>query len=394
MATKNHDITRRTFLGTVGAAAVGSALASTGKEVSSQEKPNVVYVFADQWRAQSFGHCGDPDAITPNIDALSKESVNFTHAVSGMPVCSPYRASLLTGQYWLTHGVFVNDVHLSDDTPSLADAFKAGGYDTAYIGKWHVDGRGRSSFIPRERRKGFDYWKVLECTHNYNHSDYFADSPEKLIWPGYDAIAQTRDAQEYIRNHSKDKPFLLVLSWGPPHNPYETAPEEYKKMHPKEKVHLRPNVPEDHAAKAREDIAGYNAHCTTLDACLGDILDTLKETGLDENTLFVFTSDHGDMLFSQGMQRKQKPWNESLMVPLMMRWPKKFGHEGREVDTLINTPDIMPTLLGLCGLSIPDTVEGKDYSAPLLKGETPEADAALIMCPWPFGEWIRKRGGK
>ncbi|MCB9769591.1 MAG: sulfatase-like hydrolase/transferase, partial [Candidatus Omnitrophica bacterium] len=109
MATKNHDITRRTFLGTVGATAVGSALASTGKEVSSQEKPNVVYVFADQWRAQSFGHCGDPDAITPNIDALSKESVNFTHAVSGMPVCSPYRASLLTGQYWLTHGVFVND---------------------------------------------------------------------------------------------------------------------------------------------------------------------------------------------------------------------------------------------------------------------------------------------
>ena len=105
----------------------------------------------------------------------------------------------------------MNDVPLSPDAITLGKVFKQGGYDTAYIGKWHVDGHGRSSFIPRERRQGFDYWKVLECTHNYNNSFYYGDTPEKLTWEGYDAIAQTQDAQRYIREHARaEKPFGFV----------------------------------------------------------------------------------------------------------------------------------------------------------------------------------------
>ena len=166
--------------------------------------PNVVLVFADQWRAQAFGYAGDPNVQTPNLDALARRSVNCTHAVSGCSVCSPARASLLTGQYPLTHGVFVNDVELGQDATSIAQAFSAGGYDTAYIGKWHVNGRGRSRYIPPERRQGFEYWKVLECTHDYNHSAYYAgDSDEQLVWEGYDAVAQTRDAQAYLRDRGR-----------------------------------------------------------------------------------------------------------------------------------------------------------------------------------------------
>ncbi|HXJ73813.1 MAG TPA: sulfatase-like hydrolase/transferase, partial [Candidatus Dormibacteraeota bacterium] len=177
-------------------------------------RPNILFVIADQWRAQAFGFAGDPNVKTPNFDRFERQSVNFLQAVSGTPVCSPTRASLLTGQRPLTHGVFLNDVPLSTNAVTLPKVLKAVGYDTGCIGKWHIDGHGsRSAFIPRERRQGFDYWKVLECTHVYNDSPYYADGPEQLKWEGYDAIAQTRDAQAYLRNRTNSsKPFLLWLA--------------------------------------------------------------------------------------------------------------------------------------------------------------------------------------
>ena len=193
-----------------------------------RRKPNVVFVFADQWRAQATGYAGDTNVRTPNLDRLAARSVNFENAVSCCPVCSPYRASLLTGQYPLTHGVFLNDVPLRNEAVSLAEVYRNAGYETAYIGKWHLDGNHRSAFIPRERRQGFDFWKVLGCTHAYNNSFYYGDEDVKLKWEGYDAIAQTREAQQYIRDHAGGPPFLLVLSWGPPHDPYETAPQKYR----------------------------------------------------------------------------------------------------------------------------------------------------------------------
>ncbi len=111
-------------------------------------KPNIVFVFSDQHRAQATGYNGNEQVITPNIDSLKEESVSFSNAISGSPVCSPYRASLLTGQYPLTHGVFVNDVCLNPNVISVAKVLKKEGYQTAYIGKWHLDGHGRKSFIP------------------------------------------------------------------------------------------------------------------------------------------------------------------------------------------------------------------------------------------------------
>jgi len=353
-------------------------------------KPNIVFVFADQWRGQATGYAGDPNVKTPIIDRLAQGSVNFRMALSGCPVCSPYRASLLTGQNPLTHGVFVNDVYLHQRGPSLADAFAAGGYDTAYIGKWHVDGHGRTSFIPPERQQGFQHWQVLECTHDYNHSPYFEGaSPERHIWEGYDAIAQTCSAKDYLRQHNPAHPFLLVLSWGPPHNPYETAPDEFRSLYDPQQIILRPNVPIEMAEEARQWLAGYYAHCSALDWCLGELLRTLDETGLAQDTIFIFTSDHGDMLGSHGQQRKQRPWDESIRVPFLLRYPGLPGWQPREVDALIDAPDIMPTLLDLCDLPVPASVEGTSYASLVRGGEDPGDGAALLMCIHPFGEFTK-----
>jgi len=357
-------------------------------------RPNVVFVFGDQWRAQATGYAGNPDVKTPHLDRFSAEGLTFTHAVASCPVCSPWRATLMTGQHPLTHGVFVNDTPVTSAPKYLAECFQDAGYDTAYIGKWHIDGHGRSVHIPAERRRGFDYWKVRECTHDYNHSFYYADGPEKLWWEGYDASAQTRDAQAYIRERAAaGAPFLLMLSWGPPHAPYETAPEQFRRLYDPETIALRPNVPPGMESDARAWIAGYYAHCTALDQCFGDLVRTIADAGIARDTVLVFTSDHGDMLGSQGATKKQRPWDESILVPMLLRYPAALGDGGRVVDNPIAAADLMPTLLGLAGLEVPGTVEGANF-APFLRGEcAPPETAALIELPACFHQYSSHRGG-
>lgn len=393
--SKSSSIQRRQFLQTAStaAAAVAASASRSGAAEPSTRRPNLVFLLADQWRAQATGYNGDPNVETPHLDRLAGESVDFTNAVSSCPVCCPYRGSLMTGQYPLTHGVFLNDVHLASEVASIAESFNGAGYHTGYIGKWHLDGRGRSSFIPPERRQGFQYWRAAECCHNYNKSHYYANAPEKHFWKGYDAIDQTEDARHYLREH-RDEPFALMLSWGPPHNPYQTAPEAFRRRFRPEDIQLRPNVPDEMAEATRRDLAGYYAHCAALDVCAGRIVDELDALGLADDTILVFTSDHGDMIGSQGNQRKQRPWDEAIRVPFLLRYPRLLGREAKKISLPINTPDIMPTLLGLCGIDAPETVEGANRTD-LITGRTADGDeAALITCPSPFGEWTRKRGGR
>lgn len=388
---------RRDFLHSTMFSAGALAVAGVSPLLAARAagKPNVLFVFADEWRADDLGYAGNDDVPTPHLDAMARESINCTSMISGCPVCTPYRASLLTGQYWLTHGLFYNDRPLGTRAVSFAQAFKQAGYDTAYVGKWHVDGHGRSAFIPRERRQGFDYWKARECTHDYHNSMYYGDTPHPLRWEGYDAIAQTKDAIRYIREHDRKKPFLFVLSWGPPHTPHHTAPEANKRrIAPAETLQVRPNVPEAMRDKARAALAGYYAHITALDDCIGDLRRTLKETGIEENTILVFTTDHGYMIHSHGEFHKQMPWEESIRVPFLLQWPALRGAAGHTIRMPINTPDLMPTLLGLAGVPIPQTVEGRDLSA-VFRGERQEWDeAALILCAAPFHQWNFARGGR
>lgn len=370
-------VRRRDFLKLVAPALLGQAV----------RRPNVVFVLADEWRAQSTGYGGDRNVRTPVLDRLEAESVDFENAVSGCPVCCPYRASLMTGQYPLTHGVFINDVELKPRGPTLGETFQKAGYRTGFIGKWHIYGSPdgnygrRLAYIPPEKRFGFEYWKACECTHEYNHSLYYEGNDRSpKYWPGYDAIAQTEDACRFIGDRRAD-PFFLVLSLGPPHFPYATAPEKYQATYQDREIELRQNVPADKQREAIESLRGYYAHMTAIDDCMGRILATLDRTGIAEDTVFVFTSDHGDMMLSQGLTTKLYPWDESIRVPLLMRYPRKLGRKGRRVRAPINSPDLMPTLLGFCGLAIPESVEGKDYSG-LEERET----SAFINLPVPITE--------
>ena len=178
-----------------------------------QEKPNLIFVFADQWRAEAVGYAGNKQVMTPAIDKFASEAVVFTNAISTFPVCTPYRATLMTGQYPLSHQVIYNDKPLKSEAVCIAEVYKEAGYHTAYIGKWHINGGDRTAFIPEERRQGFDYWKVLECTHDYNNSWYWDNDDQKKRWDGYDAIAQTSDAIQYIKQQNSDEPFILFLSF-------------------------------------------------------------------------------------------------------------------------------------------------------------------------------------
>lgn len=352
------------------------------------KRPNIVYLFADQLRACSTGYGGDPDVRTPNLDALAQESVNFRNAVSVCPVCTPYRAALLTGRFPTTTGMFVNDAQLPERELGIAEVLKDAGYNTGYIGKWHLDGEGRAAYIPPARRQGFDYWKVAECTHTYNKSLYYTDdSAEKKFWDGYDAFAQTKDAQQYIRDHSKDaKPFVLFVSYGIPHFPHGTAPEELKALFPPEKIKLRPNVPaEMQTPQVRTEAQGYNAHIVALDKCIGEVMQTVAAAGIKDDTIVVFSSDHGEMMGSHGIKpyTKQVPWDEAARVPFLLRYPKAQGGPGRVTATPLTTPDIMPTLLSLAGVAVPKAVEGVDISAVVRGKELPEHDA-LYMAVSPF----------
>ncbi len=366
-----------------------------------QKQPNVVFVMADQWRAQATGYNGDKNVKTPHLDKLAQEQINFTNAIASTPVCAPSRATILTGQYPLTHGVFYNDKPLKTEATTLADVFKQAGYKTGYIGKWHLNGHEndekiwekRLQPIPVNKRLGFEYWKTMECTHKYNTSDYFDENDQKHSWEGYDAEIQTDSAISFIHKN-KENPFFLYLSWGPPHNPYTTAPEQFVRMYDSlENIVLRPNVPDSLKEKARKNLAGYYAHCTALDTYIGRLQLAISKASIEDNTIFIFTSDHGDMLESQGQFAKQKPWDESIKVPFLLKYPAQIS-KAQKIATPFVTADIMPTILGLSNLEIPTSVEGNDFSSHVLSNEKMDIKAGLILCPVPFHEWSVIRGGK
>jgi len=354
-----------------------------------KERPNVLFVLADQLRGCSVGHAGQEPVLTPNLDRFADESLRLTRAVANAPVCCPMRASLLTGLHPLAHGVITNDVALPVDVVSIADVLSQNGYHTAYIGKWHLDGPDRGCFTPPgARRHGFQFWAAANCHHNYFEGFYYRDDPEPLWFDDYEPCGQTDLAIEYLANIRRaDAPFFLFLSWGPPHCPYEQVPLRFRQMYDAEQIPLRPNV----VQADREVIAGYYAHVTALDWNFGRLLRALDRLGLCENTIVVFTSDHGDMLFSHNRGWKCKPWHESVIVPFLIRWPGRVP-AGAIDGTPFGLVDVMPSLLGLCGISVPDHVQGMDLSHVLLGKEGFRPRSQIIHqhhCPrtFSFREW-------
>lgn len=355
-----------------------------------QSRPNILFILADQWRAQATGYNGDPNLVgkTPNLDRMAAQGVIFRNAISVTPVCTPYRAALMTGQYPTTTGMIFNDLHLPESAVTMAELYQDAGYHTGYIGKWHLDGMGRFAYTPPERRQGFEYWKALECSHQYNDMIYYEgtnDQPQKR--EGYSPYEETEDAIAYIKQQAAtDEPFLMVLAWGTPHFPHDSAPEELKKEFPKEDIILRGNVPEEMQDRAREEAVGYYAHMLALDQCVGDLQTALEDSGIAENTIVVFTADHGEMMGSQGVTPKQKqvPWRESVNIPFLLQYPARFGKENIEIAAPINVPDVLPTLLSLSGLEIPEHIDGESMAEVIANPDLKKNKAALVINVSPF----------
>ncbi len=331
--------------------------------MSDPVRPNLLLVLADQWRGCDQGWRGNRDVRTPHLDALARDGIALEGAYANTPVCGPSRASLLTAQLAQRHQVIANDLPLAAALPTLGDVLRGEGYRTGCIGKWHLDGLPRDAWVAPERRRGFDYWAANNCSHDYFDAHYYeGETPQRVDFSGYEPEVQTELAEQFIR--ADERPFFLVVSYGPPHDPYADVPERFL---PPAESHLavRPNTADDAAAQALH--RQYYGGIAAVDAQLGRLHEVLASAGLLEDTLVVVTSDHGDMLGAHGRRAKQVPFEEAVNVPLVLSWP---GHllPSTPVEGLIGLVDLPQTLLGLAGAPpLPETY-GLDLSEVLLRG--------------------------
>jgi arylsulfatase A-like enzyme len=395
--------------------AVGAAPAGT-------PPPNLVFILADQWRGSALGFLGREPVLTPSLDKLSRDGLVLTHCVSSYPVCSPYRGMLMSGQFPHQNRVLGNcntsgaryGYELSASVRCWSDVLKDKAYSLGYIGKWHLDSPHEpyvdtsnnsakmawNEWTPPARRHGFDFWYAYGTYDVHLHPEYWTtDAPREQRtkvnqWgPEHEADLAIR----YLRNddgkfRAPDKPFALVLSMNPPHMPYNQVPKKYVERYAgknAENLLSRSNLDLCYGPSGRKlaqnQIKNYFACMTGVDEQIGRVLEALKAHRLEDNTIVVFTSDHGNCLGAHDEIAKNVAWDESLIVPFLVRWP---GHiQPRRDDLLLTPPDIYPTLLDLMGFGpdIPKSVQGTSYASIFRDGTGQRPSSAWYMFV-PYGE--------
>ncbi|HOQ04814.1 MAG TPA: sulfatase-like hydrolase/transferase [Anaerohalosphaeraceae bacterium] len=419
---------RRTFLktGLAGSASlVLGGCASSALGDSGSSRPNLIVVIADQLGTNHCGYArywngtnyaGAEHARTPNLDRFAEEAMNFKNCVSSMPVCSAFRATLMTGKYTTTTGMVINELRMNPYQECFGHVLTRAGYNTAYIGKWHLYANKlgdhlnpENSFVPRGmHRLGFNgFWAAYNFHHNYYGSYYHTESQEKIYFPSgvYEPDGQTDLAMDWIRCHAKksSRPFAMILSWGTPHAPWsvDNVPPEYYAHFSNTSLPNPPNYKpandEPYADSWAELSAADRANLETwrriyyamtenLDWNFGRLMRFLSEEGLADNTIVVFTSDHGEMFGSQGRAAKNTFYEEAARIPFLIRWPGRIPAGGVS-DACISSADFMPTFLGLMGLPIPSRVEGMNL-AHLVQGQSgPEPEFAFLQNTGACASW-------
>ena len=360
-----------------------------------QTQPNLLFVFADQWRRQAVGCMKEDPIITPAMDQFASEGVLFENAFSCCPVCTPNRASIITGKHPYSMNMMYNWLRLPVEENTIAKVAKENGYNTGYIGKWHLDeheedepGTIYNAMTPAgERRVGFDFWHANGCFHQHFQLNYITTDNQIIEGEGWQVDYETDVAVDYIKGRNKEKPFCLFLSWSPPHTNHGgphfepkgdrfqyNAPEKYEAMYRGENIPRRKNADAELYDKS---IPGYFGAITSMDDNFARLMKCLDEEGLAEDTIVVLTADHGEMLGSHERMTKGIWYEESVGIPFIVRWTGKIP-EGIRENMLFNTPDMMPSLLGLMGCPIPDNLHGKDYSRVMLGEEVENPDAIFF----------------
>lgn len=327
------------------------------------ERPNIVFYFSDQQRWDTV----TPD-LTPNLEELASEGVKFTNSFTCQPVCGPARACLQTGVYATQNKCYWNGIPLPEDTKPLAEYFNEAGYDTAYIGKWHLasdryPGIGlhcESTAVPKEKQGGYNYWRaadVLEFTsHGYDGYVFDGDG-NKIDFTGYRADCINDFALEYLDSRDREKPFFMFVSQLEPHHqndhhcyegPKETV-DNYKDYPlPDDLTFMKGNY--------RESYPDYIAAINRLDENVGRLVQKLKDIGEYENTVIVYTSDHGSHFKTRNAEYKRSCHDSCTHTPLIIFGG---GFEGGKIDErLVSLIDLPPTLLRAAGIRIPESYEG------------------------------------
>lgn len=355
----------------------------------AEKRPNLLFVFSDQHRQCSLGS-ENPEIITPNFDEFCLNSFTTSNCISNSPVCVPMRGSMLTGLYAWNHRAITNDLPVDSNVESIAEVLGKAGYHTGYIGKWHLGGIPRDKPILKDDRLGFNEWKVANCNHNYaaGAAWYYDEENNFHKMEKFESIEQTDMGLDFIEKNSREEqPWFLTLSWGPPHAPYSAVPEKYLEMYDPDSITLPENGVDFESylqstkksideKELRKWLQGYYALITLLDYQFGRLIEKLKSNGELENTIIVYTSDHGDMLGSHGFLKKQYPHNESIKVPLMVGWE---GHTVKhKSDEIIGLVDLPVSLLGLMGLTFSNKKDGNDLHELFVNKNASGLDAALI----------------
>lgn len=371
------------------------------------QPPNIVFLFSDQQRWDTCGCYGQQLAVTPHLDRLAADGIRFEHAFTCQPVCGPARACLQTGKYATEVGCHTNHRPLPLDEITIAHHLSRHGYDTAYIGKWHLASGGprggaedfRERPVPPERRGGYDYWlaaDVLEFTsHSYDGYMFDGDGNQREIPPDrFRADAQTDWVIEHLRTRTVAKPFFLFVSYIEPHHQndhghYE-GPKGSKDMF---KDFVVPGDLVGTEGDWREEFPDYLGCIHSLDANVGRIRRALQDLGLADNTLLVYTSDHGSHFRTRNSEYKRSCHDGCIRVPLIMHGPGfRGGRCPRELASLIDLP---PTIMTAAGLAPTDAMRGRPLQR-LVSGNTADwpDEVFLQISESQCGRAIRTRQWK
>ncbi len=399
--------------------------------INRMERPNILFILTDQLRRTGLGCYGNPDVRTPNIDGLCREGLQFHHCISASPVCAPYRATIQSGLYPHQHGVRGNGDLFCPHFKGLADYFNEAGYDTCFVGKSHFgldEIEEKDGWVRPENRMGWKHWYGTGGDHHYDTPIYDMDGNCDTQYFGqYGAEVRTNIAADFIRQ-SAGQPWLLQLNYREPHvatmpdlyklpatreyvrmlnqkfgfgltedilrnpNPlsfYDTVPQhlltqllpqKYLDRYDSDRLQTDPNVPEGYQRLTQLFLKEYYAMISCVDDEIGKVIGVLREKNQLDKTIILFTSDHGDMLCHGYLRFKGVPYQNAYRTPMIVRGP---GVPVGTTNELINSVDILPTLLELAGIMRPDNLPGVSVAPAILNGETGlQKDLLLGLASW------------
>jgi len=398
---------RRSFLKVAGLSSVSLALPglvanNAGATRRKQVLPNLLIIHTDQlssWAVSAYAgqltktpNYGKVLVETPNIDSLAKEGAILYNFFTNSAVCTPSRGCLVTGRYPHVHGAYRNNIEMNRDEMTIARILQNNGYETGYAGKWHLDGTPKPGWVRPERSMGFS-----ECRYMFNrgHWKKVVEQPEGN--PEVSPYKMIGDRDTYTTDWLADKtiefiaeprtkPFFYMVSIPDPHGPY-TVREPYMSMYDPEDMTVPNTFGESSTTgkprrgKGTDSVKKNKAHYCGLVKCIDDnvgrILASLRGKGILDDTIIVFTTDHGDYMGEHGLYGKNQWYRTAYQIPFLVRWPKKI-HAGTVVEQFVTNVDVQQTLLGLMGIEPSGREQGRDAS-PLLRGEEIEwNDQAMI----------------